>query len=245
MSFWEESTKDGNELLLGDDPINILIDAFQKVCGAYLEDAVRKPTSQELAKTIVIALDSVYYDCLSDMEGFVISECKIKKKKAKKISYRPGDVFAIPLNDEEMFGYGMVCTGGKLMEDVYIEYYTIFTDKIISIRQFKLFEKDHLFTALSGIAGIVDREWKKIGSIPFDTSRYKIPDFYGKMSNGKYYICKGTANNPNARVFGVTEEEALRIKNPVGLIGSGIIAEWMYEEYKKQSEKWGELEGSH
>ncbi|SEN51819.1 Imm26 family immunity protein [Lihuaxuella thermophila] len=234
MGFWEETTKENNRLLIGDEPFDILIDAFQELSNVYLEDAGRKPTSEELGKLIALALDSMNFECLSDMEGFTLSECKIKKKKVKKIKYKPGDLFAIPLNDGEVYGYGMVCTGGKPMEDVYIEYYNIFTDNIISINQFKRLKKEVVFTLLSGVAGILDNEWKKIGSIPFDESKYQIPDFYDKMHGDVYYISKGAANNPDARIFPVTKEEALKVKNPDGLIGSGIIEEWLYEEYLKQ-----------
>jgi hypothetical protein len=239
MGFWGEE-KQGVDLLIGDEPLDILIDAFRKVADNYQSDVGRKPTVLELERLIQLSLD-YQEDVVSSVEAFQISECRFKIKKAfKRIQWKPGDVFAIPLNKGEVYGYGMVVKGKKQIEDLYIEYYQLFTKKMLSITDFKKKEKPYLFTANTGFTYILSGLWKKIGTLPFDESRYRLPDFYGFdetfFSKEKiYYISKGVADDPDARIHNVSKEEAEAVKNPDGIIGTGIITEWLYEEYLKEN----------
>ncbi|SEN66050.1 immunity 26/phosphotriesterase HocA family protein [Lihuaxuella thermophila] len=237
MGFWEEE-RQGEKILIGDEPLDILTDAFQQIANHYQTDVGRKPTILELEKLIELALEG-QEGYQADMGGFLISECKLKKKKkSKRIQWKPGDVFAIPLNEGEVYGYGMVVKGKSQTDDLYIEYYRLFTENVLSITEIKRKEKPYLFTANTGFTYILSGLWKKIGTLPFNEGEYQLPDFYGvdetPFSNKKvYYIVKGSSDDPDARVYGVSKAEAEAVKNPAGIIGTGIIAEWLYEEYIK------------
>lgn len=234
MGFWEE--KNGNKtVLIGDEPLDVLMDALDSVSSNYEEALGRKPTVHELEQLIKSAVEGLEELYLSDTNEFVIADVKIKLKKTKKKNYKPGDIFAIPLNKGELYAYGKVVVGSStIKEDVYIEYYDLFSNQILSIKEFKQKQKEISFTLMSGISSILSGEWIKIGSVPFNRGEYKLPDFYGEI-DGKYFISKGISCDPEARVWGVSEKEALKAKNPDGLIGSHIIQEWLYQKYRESN----------
>lgn len=241
MSFWE-SIKNKETIILSDDAIDLLSDTLLEIKKIYEEDLERKPTVVELEALIMEAmqLDSNIAEQLEEME---ISDVKFKLKKRKKVpNIEPGIVFAIPLKEIEKYAYGLVVKGEGLKDDIYIQYFDIFTNEILDIKNFSnQFEKlSVLYTINSGIYGIVNKEWKiirKLSKRKFNPEEYELPDFV--FYNGKeYFVSRGDANTPIAELEPISKEEGEKIKNPIGLIGSNNIVEMLVKSYyEKQTRK--------
>lgn len=230
MSFWEENHKD-KVVVIGDEPLDILINAFEKVNKIYLEDLERNPTVSEIEALIKLSLEG-QEDIIFQLENNQVQDCVIKLKKYKTIRYGPGDIFVIPLKGHNHFSYGRILKGSNADKShLFVEYYNLFTKKPISISQFLNREKEVLFIADTGVYGIYNKIWIKIRKMHYDESNFVMPDFFGEI-DGKYYISKGANDDPESRVP-ASKEEAEKVKNPDGLIGSGIIGEMLLEEFKK------------
>ncbi len=241
MSFWE-SIKNKETIILSNDAIDLLSDTLLEIKKIYEEDLERKPTVAELEALIMEAmqLDSNIAEQLEEME---ISDVKFKLKKRKKVpNIEPGIVFAIPLREIEKYAYGLVVKGEGLKDDIYIQYFDIFTNEILDIKNFSdQFEKlSVLYTINSGIYGIVNKEWINIGKLSkgkFNPEEYKLPDFV--FYNGtQYFVSRGDANTPIVELQPISKEEGEKIKNPIGLIGSNNIMEMLVKSYyEKQGQK--------
>ncbi|MGZ0084784.1 Imm26 family immunity protein [Caldibacillus thermoamylovorans] len=94
--------------------------------------------------------------------------------------------------------------GNSLLQPIYIQYFDIFTNEILDIKNFShQFEKlSVLYTINSGIYGIVNKEWIIIGKLSkgkFNPEEYELPDFV--FYNGKeYFVSRGDANTPIAEL---------------------------------------------
>jgi hypothetical protein len=241
MSFWE-SIKNKETVVLSDDAIDLLSDTLLEIKKIYQEDLERMPTVAELEALILKALqlDSNINEQLGEME-IVDVNFKLKKKR-KTPNIEPGIVFAIPLKEIEKYAYGLVVKGKGLKDDIYIQYFDIFTNEILDIKNFSnQFEKLFvLYTINSGIYGIVNKEWRIIGKLSkgkFNPEEYELPDFV--FYNGKeYFVSRGDANTPIAELEPISKEEGEKIKNPIGLIGSNNIVEMLINSYyEKQNQK--------
>lgn len=236
MGVWEEF-HNNKSILINEEAIDILMIALDQITHIYEEDLIRKPTVHELEILIFRALEHMPDKYLLEMENNEVAETKIKVKKAKKkyTNFKPGDIIAIPLNERKIYAYGMITKGHYKADDLYIEYYDLFTPDIITLAEYKNKEKNLLFTIDGGNYGIISGNWKIIGSSSFDESSYQIPDFYGtEGGSGSYFIIKsGMADDPNAYLK-VTQEEAEKVKNPFGSWGDIAIQELLSREYLKR-----------
>lgn len=230
MSFWEEEGRK-KKAIIGDEPIDILIDAFEEIKKIYNDELGRNPTINEIETLIKVSLEG-QEDNIFQIQNSAIQGCTLNIKKYKTVRYGTGYVFAITLKKEDVYSYGKILKGdNKDKDNLFIEYYDLFTKKPLTIRQFIKSKKDTLFIADTGVYSIINGEWKKIGKEYFDESTFVVPDFFGVI-DGKYYISKGASGDPQARVP-ATKDEAERVKNPDGLIGSGIIEEWLTDAYER------------
>lgn len=234
MTF-REYMKNKETVVLSDDAIDLLSDTFLEIKEIYEEDLKRKPNAAEFEALILEALQ-FDLNLLEQLEEREITDVNIKfKKKKKSPNIEPGFVFSIPLKEIKKYAYGLIVKGKGLNDDIYIQYFDIFTDEILDIKtfnhQFKSFSV--LFTINSGTYGIINKEWKTIGKLPrskFNPKEYKLPDFV--FYNGKeYFVSRGNANTPIVELDPISEEEGRKIKNPIGLIGSNNIVEMLINSY--------------
>jgi hypothetical protein len=239
MSFYKEEIK-GNELIISDESIDILMDAFQGIEKIYNEGPRRLPHINELEIMLKNALE-MQSDSFSLEEQEVV-DCKFKLKKRRKKSFKPGIVFAINLKNINKYGYGMLVKGQNDTRpydgETYVEYFSLFTDEKIRISEFKNYyknQKEVLFTAYTAWSGWLDGDWKIIGGLPmelFDPGEYNLPDFVFENKNqGTYFVSRGRADGPLIDFEMVSEEEGKKIKNPSGIAGQYVIEDWLEEKY--------------
>jgi hypothetical protein len=230
-------------LNVNQDPREWLAETFLLLAAHFERWEGRKPTVAEVEKWIASALADREELIFSDATGVSVSECKLKtKKRPKKSMWKPGDVYAIPLPDKKGFGYAMVVKGDGPTDELYLEYYRLFTKKPLEIAEFKKRDKKVFFTACTEPAALAGERWKKIGRVPFDESSYQLPDFYGYDetffgASRLWYISRGAANNPAARVYGVSQEEAEAVINPDGLFEAEKIEGWLAKLKEKMEEE--------
>ncbi|MDA2189524.1 Imm26 family immunity protein [Bacillus cereus] len=239
MSFYKEEIK-GDKLIISDESIDILMDAFQEIEKIYNEGPHRLPNINELEIMLKNALE-MQSDIFSLEEQEVV-DCKFKLKKRRKKSFKPGIVFAINLKNINKYGYGMLVKGQNVTRpydgETYIEYFSLFTDEKIRISEFKNYyknQKEVLFTAYTAWSGWLDGDWKIIGGLPmelFDPGEYNLPDFVFENKNqGTYFVSRGRADGPLIDFEMVSEEEGKKIKNPSGIAGQYVIEDWLEEKY--------------
>ncbi|CEY39040.1 TPA: hypothetical protein QC128_003799 [Bacillus cereus] len=239
MSFYKEEIK-GDKLIISDESIDILMDAFQKIEKIYNEGPHRLPNLNELEIMLKNALE-MQSDSFSLEEQEVV-DCKFKLKKHRKKSFKPGIVFAINLKNINKYGYGMLVKGQNVTRpydgETYIEYFSLFTDEKIRISEFKNYyknQKEVLFTAYTAWSGWLDGDWKIIGGLPmelFDPGEYNLPDFvFENKDQGTYFVSRGRADGPLIDFEMVSEEEGKKIKNPSGIAGQYVIEDWLEEKY--------------
>ncbi|HHT7151417.1 immunity 26/phosphotriesterase HocA family protein [Bacillus thuringiensis] len=239
MSFYKEEIK-GDKLIISDESIDILMDAFQEIEKIYNEGPHRLPNINELEIMLKNALE-MQSDSFSLEEQEVV-DCKFKLKKRRKKSFKPGIVFAINLKNINKYGYGMLVKGQNVTRpydgETYIEYFSLFIDEKIRISEFKNYyknQKEVLFTAYTAWSGWLDGDWKIIGGLPmelFDPGEYNLPDFvFENKDQGTYFVSRGRADGPLIDFEMVSEEEGKKIKNPSGIAGQYVIEDWLEEKY--------------
>lgn len=101
MSFWEEEHKN-KSVIIGDEPLDILIDVFEAIKEVYLEDLERNPTVAEMKAIIKLSLEG-QEDIIFELEDTQVQDCVIKLKKYKSVRYGPGDVFVISIDRHNLF----------------------------------------------------------------------------------------------------------------------------------------------
>ena len=238
MSFYKEEIK-GDKLIISDESIDILMDAFQEIEKIYNEGPRRLPHINELEIMLKNALE-MQSDSFSLEEQEVV-DCKFKLKKRRKKSFKPGIVFAINLKNINKYGYGMLVKGQNVTRpydgETYVEYFSLFTDEKIRISEFKNYyknQKEVLFTAYTAWSGWLDGDWKIIGGLPmelFDPGEYNLPDFVFENKNqGTYFVSRGRADGPLIDFEMVSEEEGKKIKNPSGIAGQNVIEDGWEEK---------------
>ncbi|WP_226602527.1 DUF7660 family protein [Bacillus cereus] len=167
MSFYKEEIK-GDKLIISDESIDILMDAFQEIEKIYNERPRRLPHINELEIMLKNALE-MQSDSFSLEEQEVV-DCKFKLKKRRKKSFKPGIVFAINLKNINKYGYGMLVKGQNVTRpydgETYVEYFSLFTDEKIRISEFKNYyknQKEVLFTAYTAWSGWLDGAFQNKG----------------------------------------------------------------------------------
>jgi hypothetical protein len=216
---------------------SLLQKSYVEAAKLYQSLTGRVPALEEWEHIVALGFQGIEDKVIADLNGYQITEGKLKKKKVtKQLEWKPGDVVAIPLLEKKVYGYGMIVRGGKKDEDLYLEYYSLFSKKKWTLAEFKSKERTVLWTLCTDWAPLVEGAWKRVGHVAFDEKNYQMPDFYGFdetfFGNSKlYYISKGIANKRDARVYGVTREEAEAVKNPDGTHSGERIEEWLYEAF--------------
>lgn len=187
MGWWKEPAGRG-EVLLGDDPLDLVRNAVEAVSRSYVEDVGRKPTLEEFRRTLMQTLGHDPGQFFADMETAVVSDVVFRLKKVpKRQAFAVGDYFAIPLDGK--FWYGRLIHIGTAH---LVEVYDVQTDRLLSLpellaRKRKIVFNKHVFS----IPAFTRGRWKIIGheSIP---KGFKYPGFYGGMvAHGNYIIWRG------------------------------------------------------
>ncbi|PED05091.1 hypothetical protein COL30_29840 [Bacillus pseudomycoides] len=213
---------------------NQYMNVFKEMVSLYQERYKRLPTIQEIEKILTNSFQFQQFIDFKKETGLEISDVKIKTKKAQKTqSFKLGDVIAIPLNRGELYGYGMILTGGpkKSDADTYIKFFDMFTPKIMNVIEFKRMISDELFILNCAFGSITSGEWRIIGGLPYKPQGFKIPNFLQELYPGEYYVVfEGDISQRRI----ATKEEITKL-SPFGIMGNAAIEEMLYSHYLKKS----------
>lgn len=161
MGWWAEAISD-EELMLGDEPLDVAGELLDQLVLLYERDVRRKPKLAELAKTLYLALVPRVDNLLNNPDEVELAEVIIKlRKRPKKQKISPGDFIAIPLPSGG-YGYGQIRR--------------IFRPSVLLINFFELYSESVLpmsgvvgarvlFEALTGYLGLMNWEWRVIGNV--------------------------------------------------------------------------------
>lgn len=169
---WFNISESGEEILIGDETIDVVSDMLFQFSKEYQSDLERKPTLNELAKTIRIVLDIYADKYLNGCDEIEIVDVKIiTKKRRKKQAYQDGDFFAIPLPDDK-YAFGRILDSAN---NTY-GFYNIISEKIEPISKLK--QLPYVFIILCADDGITSWRWKIIGHEKLAEGEYIEPDFW-------------------------------------------------------------------
>ncbi|GGE86107.1 Imm26 family immunity protein [Priestia taiwanensis] len=206
------------------------MNVYKEMVSLYQSEYKRFPTIQEVEQILATALKYQQSIDFKGNEGIEIHDVKIKTTKAKKTQFfKPGDIVAIPLNHGEIYGYGMILSGGpkKQDEDTYIKFTNIFTKEILNIIEFRKKEYKELFLLNCAFGSITARIWKIIGEVPYNPQSFKIPNFLQTLSSTERWVIIG-GDVGNKRY---AEKKEISELNPFGIFGNGSIEVMLYERF--------------
>lgn len=172
MGWWTESTE-GAELLIGDEPVDAASAVIDEIATAYIEDVKRRPTPDELARTLELALLSRVDSLLDGCEEKQLQSVKIKlRKRSKTQIMAAGDYFAVPLPSG---GYGFGRIRRRFLRTVVLgDFLAIRSDKKLSAVE--LARAPVLFEALFGYARLAGWQWQILGNLPISEPESPLPE---------------------------------------------------------------------
>lgn len=142
----------------------------------------------------------------------------------------PGQIFEIYLQQINKYVYGVVVAGDIRIDkkdDIIIAYIESFTKLPINLLEIiKDIEiKNFLFIANLGIASILNRSWKYVGSYPkpiMEMEELSKVEYVIKFMD-TFYRSVGNSLLPIYDCKKISEEEYKNILNPLGLVGDIAI----------------------
>lgn len=169
---WINISESDEEIIIGDETIDIVSEMLFQFSKEYQNDLERKPTLNELASTIRIVLN-VYSDkYLDGCDEIEIVDVKVStKKRRKKQVYQDGDFFAIPLPDGK-YAFGRILDSANYIYG----FYNIISEKIEPISKLK--QIPYMFIIICSDDGITSWRWKIIGHEKLAKGEYIEPDFW-------------------------------------------------------------------
>ena len=171
---WFHAGESGEELIIGDGTLDAVDDMIHTVCKEYQEDLNRKPSLNEMIKSIEITLIASADRFFSGCEELEITEIKAKtKRRKKKQSYQDGDFFAIPLSNKK-FAFGRVLDAPNFT----FGFLDLISTRIVPPP--KLQGYSYRCIIICAEDGISSWRWKVIGNIPLGPKEYTGTEFWVK-----------------------------------------------------------------
>jgi hypothetical protein len=202
MGWWAEDSPYGEKLIVGDDPLDIIVGMLRAVSQAYREDYGRKPTLDEVLNVIEICLGSEASELLLDFDERELINIRAKtRRRRKKQAYKVGDYFAVPLGED---GYGF----GRIIDNhprygILILLFNIISNRMLQAEELE--RAPQLFPPI--YAGIDEAwttwRWKIIEGPPVIKGEYPIPRFriQGHLPGEGWRIREGE------QIYAATEDE--------------------------------------
>jgi hypothetical protein len=200
MGWWKETAK-GQEVELGDEPLDLVNETLAAFARVYSEELGRKPTLEEFRRTLLLTLGGDPGPFFADLETQVVGDVVFRRKKIpKRQPFAVGDYFAIPVDGK--FWYGRILhrgAGDHLVEIYHLETARLWTLQELLGQKPKVVLNKHVF----GLPAFTRRRWRILGheDIPKD---FKYPAFYGGLvAHGNYIVWRGDAEyrEPKARAM--------------------------------------------
>ncbi|MBP0018076.1 MAG: hypothetical protein J7647_11020 [Cyanobacteria bacterium SBLK] len=143
---------------LNDNIFVITGDFISDLMGIMISDRNRNPTFAEFSDVILTALQQSDKDLFLDVEPQKISGIKLKSDKRKKISGKPGDIIAIPANNNAFF---LACI---LAKNVFGTAYGLFEGTFqLTPNVFHKYPKTLKYPIYSGDEFVASGRWKIVG----------------------------------------------------------------------------------
>jgi Immunity protein 26 len=163
---------ESKELVVGDGGIDAVLEMLAAASREYEQDLGRKPTLDELLKTVEMVLMGNADRFLGGMEESEIVEVRAKtKKRAKKQKYVDGDFFSLPLPDARL-GFGRVLDA-KNFTFGFLRHASDAAEPIS-----KLKDKPYAFITLCAEDGLTSWRWRVLGNVPLKPGEYEEPKLW-------------------------------------------------------------------
>jgi hypothetical protein len=162
MGWWEQ----GSDIVIGDEPADIVGEMMEKLVDAYKQDLHRKPTVREIEANLMFVLGAHLDELADGVDGYEVSGVAIKlKKEPKRQRMTLGDVFAVPLPSGG-YGFGRILRmcGGPYSAVLYVECLDVYSVSILPVSE--VLEHEQLLKPLCDYYAIVERRWKVLGNVP-------------------------------------------------------------------------------
>lgn len=113
---WWTSEHNGQELVLGDEPYDIMADALGSICAAYVEEWQRKPAVEEIIRTMDVVLGADLGSYVYNGEKLELVNIKARtKRRAKSQALHVGDFFSIPL-EHKTYAFGRILSDFRVKD---------------------------------------------------------------------------------------------------------------------------------
>jgi hypothetical protein len=174
---WWSIKHSGEELIQGDAPYDILGDSFEQLAQEYEEEWDRKPTLAELVyaiETVLAASIDKYASGGDELE--IVSLAVETKTRRKSQSFRIGDFFAIPL-DEELYAFGRILSDLEANDlGMLVGIYDRVSKRILAPMELK--ETGFMFMPFHcDDEGWKTWRWKIIGNMLVEPDEYTYPSY--------------------------------------------------------------------
>lgn len=169
---WINISESDEEIIIGDEPLDIVSEMLFQISKEYQDDLGRKPTLNELASTIRIVLSASADEYLDGCDEIEIVDVKVStKKRRRKQTYQDGDFFVIPLPDGK-YAFGRILDSN---EGIY-GFFDIISNKVEPISKLK--QIPYMFIIICADDGITSWRWKIIGNMKLAEGEYVEPEFW-------------------------------------------------------------------
>jgi len=161
VGWWSDRTS--GEVVVGDEPLDLVGAMLDRVLAVYKTDLRRKPTVQELERLLEIALLTRLDELFEGMDELEISSVSLKlKKRPKRQPIAVGDYFSVPLPSGG-YGFGRV-KGIYLTSVLLVEFLQAYSETPMSVSELR--NRRPLFEGLCGYLGLAEWHWRVLGNIP-------------------------------------------------------------------------------
>jgi hypothetical protein len=166
MGWWTEESK-GEEVMIGDEPADIVGEMLDRLVATYRRDLHRKPSVREIEESLRFVL-AAHLDELADgVEDVEVKAVAIKLGKLpKRQRVGLGDFFAVPL-PAGGYGFGRVkrkC-GGTGIAMLLVDFLDVHSTSVLSIPE--LLRRRPLLNLLCFSDAIMEWRWQVLGNVPF------------------------------------------------------------------------------
>lgn len=204
MGWWIVE-KASEELLQGDIPYDIMMEAFQKIAEEYQQDWNRKPTLAELVHIIETVLATGSDNYFSNEEVEIVNLTIKTRKRRKYQSFQVGDFFAIPIEGGR-YAFGRILSDLKADKlGMLVGIYDRTSKKMLNPIQLK--GKKFMFTPFyCQDNGWKTRAWRIIGNISVGPDEFVYPKHKEGFEGFGWWIID------KDRKYEATEEEVRNLE---------------------------------
>ncbi len=159
---WQKATWNRRQIVVGDEPVDLVQELLRTFANCYTEEMGRKPTTDEFVYSLLSALRTTGRDVFADLATSEVSAVKVVSRKAPKTcKYATGDYFAIALPNGE-FAYGRII--GSDSAGQVIEVFHLRSRNRFALERLKAQKQEVLFHShVNGLAAFRSGRWPILG----------------------------------------------------------------------------------